>query len=75
MMSSLREGNLEHYFVPSNLFAGKKKDAMFDIASRVKDSASVSTCVKAFLTTSRSSLENPRKREIRVLTSKSSPSS
>jgi hypothetical protein len=34
MMSSLCEGNLEHYFVPSNLFAGKKKDAMLEIASR-----------------------------------------
>jgi hypothetical protein len=37
MMSSLCEGNLEHYFVPSNLFAGKKKDAMLKIASRVAE--------------------------------------
>jgi hypothetical protein len=37
MMSSLCEGNLEHYFVPSNLFAGKKKDAMLEIASRVAE--------------------------------------
>jgi hypothetical protein len=37
MTNSLFEGNLEHYFVPSNLFAGKKEDAMFEIASRVVD--------------------------------------
>jgi hypothetical protein len=35
MMSSLCGGNLEHYFVPSNLFAGKKEDAMSEIAKRV----------------------------------------
>lgn len=35
MTNSLFEGNLEHYFVPSNLFAGKKEDAMFEIASKV----------------------------------------
>jgi hypothetical protein len=79
MMSSLCEGNLEHYFVPSNLFAGKKNDAMLEIASRVAkiqdDPVEANTCVKAFLTTSRSSLENPRKREIRDLTRMSSPSS
>ena len=35
MINSLREGNLEHYFVPSNLFAGKKEDAMLIIAAKV----------------------------------------
>jgi len=37
MTRSLCEGNLEHYFVPSNLFAGKKEDAMFEIASKVAE--------------------------------------
>lgn len=37
MTNSLCEGNLEHYFVPSNLFAGKKEDAMFEIASKVAE--------------------------------------
>ena len=37
MINSLREGNLEHYFVPSNLFAGKKEDAMLKIAAKVAE--------------------------------------
>jgi hypothetical protein len=37
MMSSLCGGNLEHYFVPSNLFAGKKEDAMLKIAAKVAE--------------------------------------
>lgn len=37
MTNSLFEGNLEHYFVPSNLFAGKKEDAMLKIAAKVAE--------------------------------------
>jgi CRISPR/Cas system-associated endonuclease/helicase Cas3 len=37
MINSLREGNLEHYFVPSNLFTGKKEDAMLKIAAKVAE--------------------------------------